>query len=24
MEMKDILYINLHLKDSLDIEFTAC
>jgi len=24
MEIKDILYINLHLKDRLDIEFTAC
>ena len=24
MEIKDILYINLHLKDRLGIEFTAC
>jgi len=24
MEIKDIFYINLHLKDRLDIEFTAC
>jgi len=23
MEIKDIFYINLHLKDRLDIEFTA-
>jgi len=24
MEIKDIFYINLNLKDCLDIEFTAC
>ena len=24
MEIKDIFHINLHLKDHLDIEFTAC
>jgi len=24
MEVKDIFYINLHLSDRLDIEFTAC
>jgi len=24
MEIKDILYIYLHLRDRLDIEFTAC
>jgi len=24
MEIKDIFFINLHLKDRLDIEFTAC
>jgi len=24
MEIKEIFYINLHLKDRLDIEFTAC
>jgi len=24
MEMKDIFYISLHLKDRLDIKFTAC
>jgi len=24
MEIKDIFYINLHLTDRLDIEFTAC
>jgi len=24
MEIKDIFYINLHLRDRLDIEFTAC
>jgi len=24
MEIKDIFYINLYLKDRLDIEFTAC
>jgi len=24
MEIKHIFYINLHLKDPLDIEFTAC
>jgi len=24
MEIKDIFCINLHLKDRLDIEFTAC
>ena len=24
MEINDIFHINLHLKDSLDIEFTAC
>ena len=24
MEIKDILYINFHLRDRLGIEFTAC
>jgi len=24
MEIEDIFYINRHLKDGLDIEFTAC
>jgi len=24
MEIKEIFYINNHLKDRLDIEFTAC
>jgi len=24
MEIKDIFYINLHVKDCLDIEFAAC
>jgi len=24
MEVKDIFYINLHLRDRLDTEFTAC
>jgi len=24
MEITDIFYINLYLKDRLDIEFTAC
>jgi len=24
MEIKEIFYINLHPKDRLDIEFTAC
>jgi len=24
MEIQDIFYINLHLKDRLDVEFTAC
>jgi len=24
MEIKDIFHINLHLKDRLNIEFTAC
>ena len=24
IDLKDIFYINLHLKDRLDIEFTAC
>jgi len=24
MKTKDIFYINLHLKDRLDVDFTAC
>jgi len=24
MEIKEIVYINLHLTDRLDVEFTAC